>query len=208
MTIMDGGGAIPENDAFETIELDRLEDLQRYKLFMGSVVPRPIAFVSSLGPNGVVNAAPFSSLVSLSAVSSLIGFSIDKGKRGEKDTLKNIRAHGEFVINTVPRALAHQVQKCGEPFAPEVSELDQVGLTTEPSHVIKTPRIAETNIQFECRLHSLTDFEAGILVAGRVVMMHARRGIVADHKVGLSAYSPLGRIGGRAYCEIGTIINT
>jgi flavin reductase (DIM6/NTAB) family NADH-FMN oxidoreductase RutF len=192
--------------AFDAIDFGPLKGPQRYKLVMGTIIPRPIAFVSTLGPTGIVNVAPFSSLVSLSAASSLVGFSIATGIR-TKDTLVNIEAMREFVINTVPEDLAVQVQTCGENVPPEVSEVEMTGLSLAPSTVIKTPRIAETKIQFECRLHSITPFGTGRLIAGEVVMMHARSGLVNDHKVDLRGYAPLGRLAGRAYCRIGDVID-
>jgi flavin reductase (DIM6/NTAB) family NADH-FMN oxidoreductase RutF len=192
---------------FESIRFDSLDKPQRYKLFMGTIIPRPIAFVSSLGPNGVVNAAPFSNFISLSATSSLLGFSVAVGARGAKDTLVNIEAMREFVINTVPVELAHQVQASAQDVPSEVSEVDLTGLGLLPSTLIRTPRIAQTKIQLECELYSITEFETARLIAGRVVMMHARTGLVHDHKVDPRAYDPLGRLGGRTYCRIGDIID-
>jgi flavin reductase (DIM6/NTAB) family NADH-FMN oxidoreductase RutF len=191
--------------AFDAIDFVPLKGPQRYKLVMGTIIPRPIAFVSTLGPTGVVNVAPFSSFVSLSAASSLVGFSIATGIR-TKDTLVNIEAMREFVINTVPEELAIQVQACAADVTPDVSEVELTGLSVLPSSIIKTPRVAETKIQFECRLHSITAFGTGRLIAGEVVMMHARAGLVKEGKVDLAQYAPLGRLAGRNYCRIGDVI--
>jgi flavin reductase (DIM6/NTAB) family NADH-FMN oxidoreductase RutF len=183
---------------------------QRYKLFMGSVIPRPIAFVCSVNENGKTNVAPFSNFMVISAGASLLAFSVGSeaaaGDR-EKDTLRNVRANGEFVINTVPEALAAQVQTCSENFPPDVSEVEVAGLTLIPSSRIRTPRIAETRIQFECKLHSIVPFGGPHLIVGQVLLMHAERGLVTDYKIDPRRYGPLGRIGGRTYCRLGELID-
>jgi len=196
----------PPFDGFSPEPLNRL---QRYKVLMGSIVPRPIALVSSMGEDGTVNAAPFSNFMALSTSAMLVGFSVGAEGREEhrdKDTLRNIRAGSEFVINTVTDAMAHQVQTCGKGFPPDISEIDAAGLSTLPSAVVKPPRIAESKIHFECRLHSIVPFGDSNLVVGQVVWVHAVAGLLADYKVDPAAYAPLGRLGGRVYCRIGELI--
>lgn len=194
---------------FESIPLGPLDKKQRYKVLMGSVVPRPIALVSSLNAAGGVNAAPFSNFMVVSTNPALLGVSIGSEGRAdgtEKDTLRNVRANGEFVINTVPAALAETVQACGQVFSPEVSEVEVLGLTTVPSAVIRTPRIAEAVVQFECRVHRIERFGDSHLVVGEAVVAHARSDVVHDYKIDVRAYSPLGRVGGRVYCRVGELI--
>jgi flavin reductase (DIM6/NTAB) family NADH-FMN oxidoreductase RutF len=196
--------------SFETFVPSEATGPQRYKLFMGSVIPRPIAFVTSIADNGKVNVAPFSNFMVISAGSSLMGFSVGSeaalGDK-EKDTLHNVRANGEFVINTVPDGLAVKVQTCSETFPPEVSEAEQTGLTLIPSTKVRTPRVAETRIQFECRLHSIVPFGGPHLIVGQVLCMHAEKGLVVDYKIDPERYKPLGRIGGRTYCKLGELIH-
>ncbi|MDX3905826.1 MAG: flavin reductase family protein [Pigmentiphaga sp.] len=194
---------------FEPIALGPIERLQRYKILMGSVVPRPIALVSTLNAAGGVNAAPFSNFMVVSTSPALLAFAVGSEGRAsntEKDTLRNVRMSGEFVVNTVPDTLAETVQACGQAFLPEVSEVDALGLTTVPSSMIRTPRVAETLVQFECRLHSIVRLGESHLVVGEAVMAHARIGLVRDYKVDIRAYGPLGRVGGRVYCRIGELI--
>ncbi len=183
---------------------------QRYKLFMGSVIPRPIAFVCSQNDYGKTNVAPFSNFMVISAGSSLLAFSVGSeasADEREKDTLRNVRATGEFVINTVPAGLAEQVQACSQNYPPEISEAEATGLTLIPSSLVKTPRVAETKIQFECKVHSIVPFGGPHLVVGKVVLMHAQKGLVNDFKIDPQSYQPLGRIGGRTYCRLGDLIN-
>jgi flavin reductase (DIM6/NTAB) family NADH-FMN oxidoreductase RutF len=103
-------------------------------------------------------------------------------------------------------ALAQQVQKCSETYPPEVSEAEVTGLTLIPSEKIATPRVAETRIQFECRLHSIIPFGGPHVIVGQVLLMHAETGLVKDYKIDPVNYGPLGRIGGRTYCRLGELI--
>ena len=209
------GAATRSGGGFRSIEVNSLHRTQRYKLFMGSVVPRPIALVSTLNASGKVNLAPFSNFVVVSTTASLLAFSIGSGNDGaregsdqfdEKDTLRNIRANGEFVINTVPDTLAQQVEACARYYPPDVSEVEQTGLTLLASHVIRTPRIAETKIQFECRLHSMPLYGDSHLVIGQVVLMHAVEGLVRDFRIDPQEYGPLGRLSGKTYSRLGELI--
>lgn len=195
--------------AFETFVPSEVGGPERYKLFMGSVIPRPIAFVCSQNDAGKTNVAPFSNFMVISAGASLLAFSVGSEAAAgdkEKDTLHNVRQRGEFVINTVPVGLAAQVQKCSETYPPEVSEAEATGLTLIPSEKIATPRVAGTRIQFECRLHSIVPFGGPHLIVGQVLLMHAETGLVKDYKIDPQHYQPLGRIGGRTYCRLGELI--
>jgi flavin reductase (DIM6/NTAB) family NADH-FMN oxidoreductase RutF len=195
---------------FESLDPSAANGAERYKLFMGSVIPRPIAFVCTRNAHGKINVAPFSNFMVVSSSESLLAFSVgpeSSDSPREKDTLRNARANGEFVINTVPMALAEKVQKCSQSFPPDVSEVEEVGLTLIPSVKINTPRIAETRVQFECQLHSILPFGDANLVIGRVVLMHAEQGLVRDYKIDPGKYTPLGRIGGRTYCGLGELIH-
>ena len=197
-------GSKTETDEYDCLTLDGMSRLDRYKLLTGSVIPRPIAFVTTLNENGGVNAAPFSQFIIIAADPGLLGFSIGPGAGGVKDTLHNVRRTNEFVINTVPEELASAVQLCADHEVPGDSELDLAGLTPLPSVYVTPPRIAESLIQFECRLERIVEFgnAPNALVVGQVVLMHARRGLVRDGKVDAAACRMLGRIGGRNYCRV------
>lgn len=201
---------ITAGNDFETLVPSEASGAQCYKLFMGSVVPRPIAFVCSLNAAGKTNVAPFSNFMVVSSSEQLLAFSVgpdNPDNPREKDTLRNIRERGEYVINTVPVELAHTVQKCSQNFPPEVSEVEETGLTLLPSVKVMTPRIAETKVQYECKVHEILRFGDAHLIIGRVVLMHARRGLVRDYKIDPSEYTPLGRIGGRTYATLGELIH-
>ncbi len=193
-------------EGFESIDILALNEATRYKLLMGSIVPRPIAFISTLNEDATANVAPFSAFVSLSAEDCLVGVSIHLRGGNEKSSLKNIRRTREFVINTVSVDLAEAAQMCGE-HRTVVNKIEAASLSLIPSETIAPPRIAETRIQFECRLHSIHKFGGGNLVAGQIIKMHVAKGLVSDFKVDITKYEPLGRLGGRNYCLVDKIIS-
>jgi flavin reductase (DIM6/NTAB) family NADH-FMN oxidoreductase RutF len=201
-------GSAPQPQ-YDRLRMDGLTRAQRYKLLTGSVIPRPIAFVTTLNEDGGVNAAPFSQFIIIAADPGLLGFSIGPGPgRRAKDTLVNVRRTQEFVINTVPEELAAAVQLCADNEVPGESELAMAGLTTVASEEVAPPRVAETLIQFECRLERIVEFgnAPNSLVVGRIVLMHARHGLVDDCRVDAAACRMLGRIGGRSYCRVNEFI--
>ncbi len=194
---------------YEAIGPDRLQRAERYKLFTGAVIPRPIALVSSLAANGKVNAAPFSQFVIVAVDPGLLGFSIGPGPRGYKDTLHNVMQAREFVINTVPSTLAAVVQRCGEDLPPEESEIDANGLELLPSERVRPPRIAAARVQFECVLERIVEIgdAPNHFVIGRVLLVHVQQDLHKDYKIDPVRYDPLARIGGRNYARLGDIIS-
>ncbi len=204
---------------FESFNLDEFSEDSRYKFLMGTVVPRPIALVTSLGENGVLNAAPFSQFVVISVSPPLLGivahdatnvalFAAAPGTY--KDTVRNILASKEFVINSVSESMALQVQECAFPFPPDVSEVEKVGFHTVPSDLVAPARIRESMVQFECRLHRTVPFgdatSKTTLVVGEVVKVHSALGLVAGHRVDHRKLKPLGRIAGRSYCKTQDVV--
>ena len=194
---------------FDAIDLAPLDRQARYKLFMGSIVPRPIAVVTTLSEAGVVNVAPFSNFMALSTESSLLAMSIGAEPRAPdrcKDTLRNIRYSKEFVINFMADDQAHEIQETSRWRPQDVSEVDVVGWSLLPSDIMSTPRLQEAVIQIECKLHSITDFGESRLVVGQALRFHAREGVVKDYKIDLGLYHPLGRLSGKFYCKLGDVI--
>ena len=152
-------------------KLDELDPQIGYKVMTATVTPRPIAWVTSLSPEGVVNAAPFSffNVMGHKPPTVAIGVMADP-QRGFKDTARNIVAGGEFVVNLVPESLAEAMNITSMDAPSEVSELDCAGLTQLPSNQIKPPHIAEAPVSFECVSHSvMVTGPHQALVLGRVV---------------------------------------
>jgi len=195
---------------FDHFDLTLLTRAERYKILTGAVIPRPIAFVTSLSPNGVVNAAPFSQFVILAVDPGLLGFSVGPRPDGPhpKDTLANVSASREFVINMVPEGWEGVVQQASDDHPADVSEVDLLGFKTVASTRIETPRLLGSKIQFECVLEQIVNFgdAPNHLVVGRVVAMHVKSGLTQDCKIDPKAYSPIARIGGRNYVRLGDVV--
>lgn len=184
------------------IDFAQLTAYQRYKLMASLIVPRPIALVTTLGANGVANAAPFSMFNMLGEDPPILMLSINRLKDGRlKDTAANILASGEFVVHISDEAMAAQMHACGESLPPEVSELERFGLHSLPSQTVKPPRIAEAPVAFECVLHEKLETESRYVFIGRVKWLHAREGLVDAEtwRVRLQDYHPVGRFGASFY---------
>ncbi|WP_298353659.1 flavin reductase family protein [Rhodoblastus sp.] len=173
-----------------------------YKLLTNLVVPRPIAWISSRSPDGVVNLAPFSFFNAVGSDPLYLIVSIgDNDAGGPKDTARNIRASGEFVVNLVTEELFDAMNLSAADFPPEQSELEAAHLHAAPSVRIGAPRVAEAQASLECKLHSAQSLGANTLFIGEVVMFH-----VADHLLGprlhIENFAPIGRLGSPSvYCR-------
>ena len=146
-----------------------------YKLLVGLVAPRPIALVTSMNVDGSLNAAPFSAYNYLCTDPPIIGMGVtDKPGEGfvPKDTARNIRRTGEFVVNVVTEDLAQQMNICATDFPPEVNELEMAGLTTAPSQLVKVPRIEQAHAALECKEYTTMEIGRSRIILGRVVAMY------------------------------------
>ncbi len=183
-----------------------LPEAQRYKLLTGVVVPRPIALVTTVGPGGVVNAAPFSFFNVVSAEPSLVILGLDRRSDGSsKDTPHNAIAHGTFVVNLVDEALAPQMNICATDFPAQMSEIDAAGLSLLPGVAVPVPRIAQAPVALECRHY--VSLEVGLnhrLAIGEVLYLHARPGLIdKEFRVDINAYKPVARLFGSLYARLG-----
>jgi flavin reductase (DIM6/NTAB) family NADH-FMN oxidoreductase RutF len=185
-----------------SIALDTLPHDRVYKILCSLVVPRPIAFVSTLSEAGTVNAAPFSFFNVFSEAPPLVVLGLQhKADHSPKDTTVNIRANGEFVVNLVDEPLADAMNLCATDFPAEVSELAAVGLTGEASLKVKPPRIAEAPAALECvRELSLNFGPHRELLIGRVLHVHVREDVMDERfNVDIAAFRPVGRLFGNLY---------
>ena len=179
-----------------------------YKLLTGLIVPRPIAWVTSLSEQGVVNLAPFSAFTFLSTKPPMIGISVTLRAGALKDTARNIEASGEFVVNIADETLAGPLHLSSAEHPPETSEPALLGLDLAPSTDIAVPRLAAAPAAMECRLERIIGFgELGAqLMAGRIVRFHVRDDLLKDGKIPTDRLRPLGRIAGPRYVKLGEII--
>jgi flavin reductase (DIM6/NTAB) family NADH-FMN oxidoreductase RutF len=170
------------------------------------IVPRPIALVTTLGANGVVNAAPFSMFNMVGEDPPLVMISINRLKDGQlKDTAANILDSGEFVVHLPDEAMGQQMHDCGHAFPRTVSELIEVGLTAVASHTVRPPRIAQAPVAFECVLHEKMETDSRYVFFGRVQWMAARAGLIDTQawRVNLRDYAPVARFGASFYIRCG-----
>ncbi|KQT85257.1 flavin reductase family protein [Aurantimonas sp. Leaf443] len=175
---------------------------ERYKIMIGTVVPRPIALVTTLDEAGRVNAAPFSFFGCLSSDPAIVGLGVEYRPDGtRKDTGANIEARGEFAVNIVSGALLHPMNVCAVPFPAGVDEIAEAGLTLRPGHRIGVPSIAEAPASLECRLHSLlTIGESRQIVLGEIVGAQFHAGAIDERlHVDPQVLDALGRMGGHGY---------
>jgi len=193
---------------WEALDLSSFDRAGRYKLLTGSVIPRPIAWVTTRMPDGRANLAPFSQFIIISTEPGLLGFTVSMRPGPGKDTLRHIEREREFVINTAPDGAGDLVQATSEEFPPDVSEVERLNLETIPSLKVKPLRLAQSAIQFECELETLVPLGGSVLVVGCVTVMHIAVGLrnAANH-IDHKTYTPLGRIGGRRYVRLTDIID-
>jgi flavin reductase (DIM6/NTAB) family NADH-FMN oxidoreductase RutF len=164
---------VDEDNAMK-FEMDKTPARQIYNLLIGLVAPRPIAWVTSMDEAGRLNAAPFSSYNYLCANPPIVGMGVTDrpGTRTPKDTARNIRRTGEYVINVVTEDLIEKMNICATDFPDGVNELEMAGLTTAPSSVVKVPRIAEAHAALECTEFTTMEIGRSRIVLGRVVAMY------------------------------------
>lgn len=180
-----------------------------YKLMIGSIVPRAIGWVSTVDEAGEPNLAPFSFFTAAGANPPHVLFCpMVRDTDGQtKDTLRNIHATGEFVINIVTEVLGPAMNISSTEFPAAVNEFAAAGLTPVPSQVVRPPRVGESPIHFECRLTHVIDLGhepgAASVVIGRVVHLHVEDGLlVGGDKIDIAALQPIGRLAGNDYCRV------
>ncbi|MCL4850973.1 MAG: flavin reductase family protein [Bryobacteraceae bacterium] len=176
-----------------------------YKVMIGVIVPRPIAFVSTLGADGIRNLAPFSFFTAISANPPVICFSpmIRGSDSGRKDTLRNIEATREFVVNIVSENFVQQMNTCSGEYPPEVDEFEVSGLTPVPSDMVRPARVKEARVNMECKLVQVVHVSerqlGGSIVLGEVLRFHVDDTIVEDFRIDPDKLSAVGRMGGATY---------
>ena len=175
------------------------------RVLTGVVAPRPIAFVSSASVDGVVNLAPFSffNAVSSDPPTIVLGIARSAGWK-DKDTLANIEATGEFVVNVVSDGIAEQMNATAEEFPADVDEFAVSGLTPAPSKLVRPPRVAESPVNMECRLKQVIELGGDpgghCLVIGEIALLHIRDDIISGHRIDHARLKPVGRLAGNMYC--------
>ncbi len=188
------------------IDIDQMAPTDQYKLLSSTIIPRPIALVTTCSRSGAHNAAPFSffNVMGEDPPVLVLGIEAKRGSGALKDTLINIRDTGQFVVHTVDEDLATAMNVCAIDFPTGVDEAVQAGLTCVPSIRVRPERIAEAPIAFECEKHSILQISPNRhIVIGRVVLMHVREGLLDPETLYIDnkGYRPIGRLFGKLYTK-------
>jgi flavin reductase (DIM6/NTAB) family NADH-FMN oxidoreductase RutF len=174
-----------------------------YQALIGVVTPRPIAWVTTVSPGGVVNLAPFSFFNVFGVSPPVVVFSPGLRPDGsKKDTLRNVEATGEFVINAAVAELAKQVNLSSKELPPNESEVTLTGLHTTPSLTVRPPRIAESPVHLECKVRQVLPIGAANLVIGDVLLIHIRDEVLDEAgRVDPRKLRTIARMGGDFWCH-------
>ena len=188
-----------------------LSHSELYGILLNSVAPRPIAWVSTASSSGQLNLAPFSFFNAVCTDPPLLAFApgLRRPKepdvsRGEaKDTLRNIRETREFVVNIVTYELREAMNLTSGEYDASVNEFELAKLTAQPSKIVRPPRVAESPVSFECKLHQILDFStvptSGSLVIGQIVSIHMNDAHLKDGRLDRNSLDLIGRMGGLQY---------
>ncbi|MGO9045871.1 MAG: flavin reductase family protein [Xanthobacteraceae bacterium] len=195
----------------DTLEIDPAATDPRavYRLLIGSVVPRPIGWASTVSAGGVANLAPFSFFTVVCVAPPMVSLTIMRKPDGsEKHTLKNVRANGEFCFNVVTRPVWQQMVDSANGFPEDDSEFAETGLTPIPSVKVKPPRVKEVPIHFECKLHQVLELgpKRQALVIGEVVHIHVDPAVMTGGYIDMRKLDPVGRLNGFFYATLGEIL--
>lgn len=194
-----------------SIDPDRQSERDNYKLLTGTVIPRPIALVTTLSAGGTLNAAPFSYFNIVTADPPMISVSVQRKQGRSKDTARNALERGAFVVHIADEAYIAQVNATAAALPPEESEAALAGLTPVASECIQVPGVAEAKVRMECLLErslplgGTVDAPAADLLIGRVVRFHIAEAIYEDGRIDAAGLGAVSRLAGQNYARIGGV---
>lgn len=179
---------------------------EAYRLLTGAIVPRPIAWITTLNDNGAVNAAPFSSFNYVAHSPPALAVNIARRDGSLKDTARNIVSSGEFVVNVATIQNIDIVHASSADFSPDISECDILEIPLEASQFVRPPRIAVSPIQCECRLlQQIPLGEVNTLYIGEVVAFHLSTSVFDGRRIDVHQLQPIARLGGPFYAQVGPL---
>ena len=190
------------------IEASSLDRIATYKLMTGAIVPRPVAWVTTRSTGGVVNAAPYSAYTLISPDPPLVVFHSSR-RNGDKDSARNIRTTGEFVVNVADEDLLVQMHNCSAVLPPDMSEPAEFGIELAPSVTVAPPRIKASPVCFECKLVQMTDVgnEPHTVIMGQIVHFYVADRVYQNGRIDQAKLRPVARIGGPTYARLGELIH-
>ncbi|AZG06548.1 flavin reductase family protein [Pigmentiphaga sp. H8] len=194
---------------FVTLKTEGMSTEEAYRLIVGCVTPRPVAWITTQDESGRVNAAPFSSYNYVAHSPPMLAVNIGSRKGELKDTARNIVETREFVVNVATEATLELMHASGADYPPEIGEPETLGIELAPSTVVRPPRIPATPIQMECRLEHVLPLGRGLntLYIGEVVAFHLSEAIFNGRHIDAVAMRPIARLGGPYYAGLGEIFH-
>lgn len=197
------------DSSFTTLDATTMDTATAYRLLVGAVVPRPVAWITTRSKDGVVNAAPFSSYNYVAHSPPMLAVNIGSRDGQLKDTARNIVDTGEFVVNVATFDAMELMHGSSAEYAPEESEIDALGIDLIPSERIAPPRIAVSPIQMECKLERALTLGRGLntLYIGEVLVFHLSSKVFDGRYVDSVKMRPIARLGGPLYAELGELHN-
>lgn len=191
---------------FTTLAASSMDTATAYRLLCGIVVPRPIAWITSVSEAGIVNAAPFSSYNYVAHSPPMLAVNIGSRGGALKDTARNIEKSREFVVNVATVGNMETMHKTSAEFAPDASEVEALGIELLPSHQVKPPRIAMSPVQMECKLSQVVRLgRLNTLYIGEVVAFHLSSDVYDGKHVDSVKMQPVARLGGPYYAALGEV---
>ena len=190
-----------------------LEQTAIYKLLTGIIIPRPIGWISTISEDGINNLAPFSYFNAVGDDPPHVMFSTVHSNNSNKDTLNNVLATKQFVVNMVTEDLVAQMNMTSHPISANESEFELAGLTPIASSLVLPPRVKESKITMECDMvhhYKLENSKTGgaTIVIGKIVLFHIDESVLLDnYKINLETYQPIARLAGSNYSKIGEIFS-
>ncbi len=178
-----------------------------YHFLISTVVPRPIAFVSTVSPSGRRNLSPFSFFNAISGDPPLVGISILDRRDDPKDTLRNIRDTGEFTVSLVDEPLLAPMVETSGDWPADADEFEVAGLAAAPSERVRPPRVAASPVALECRLHREVELGSAAFVVGEVLLAHVADEVLTEGRVDAGKLRAVGRLGGDGYCVVKDVIH-
>ena len=192
------------------IEMVSLDEKEIHDLLGRVIAPRPVALISTVGTDGIYNAAPFSAITPVCFRPPIICVSIGMRRGEKKDTLRNIEFSGDFVINIMDETLIKATIQTSASYPSVVDEISEVGLTAIASDRVKSPRIAEAQVSLECQFVQGLEFGEGHnfrnVIFGEVLLTHTKDGLFLDGRIEPSRLRAVGGLGGGNYCRTGDIL--
>ncbi len=195
-----------------SIDPNDLQERENYKFLIGSIIPRPIAFVTTINEAGVVNGAPFSFFNIVSSNPPMISVSVQRKKGKMKDTSRNITTNGEFVVHVVSEEFVSAINETAANLPPHESEIERANLTLVPSDIVKVPGVKEAKVRFECKLEqklTLGGDEDGPgcdLLIGRVRKYHIEEALYDEGRIDMKQLRTMSRLAGNDYAKIGDVV--